>query len=475
MKKLLTLPVLLVLYLNPFILQAQNCDFADAGVRFNYSTTDPATGNCLINIDLYYDLRTNSGSKYVNMHIWPASGYPDINYANPPDSVQLAGSITMMVHHFQNHSFSHLDSVYKPDTRVIPQYMNMELRIGPSSTPNYDRYVITNINLVVPGGCAIPQSFKLDIWSTESESMNHVHCFEKGNSFYANNPRVIGLMNCNLPRTYNVQLFSIDPLPMTVNYDVYIDNGDNVFNTIEDTLKIEVKTGIVINSTTSYSSGTLPYLPYSNIYPYANMNLWVEVKSTALPNSVIYLIENTCSALPVQFKWFKAERRGEIAMLTWVTATETGNKGFAIEKRSGETRWHQTGFMPSATPDGNSQAELFYTYQDPLPEQGSVQYRLKQIDINGGYYYSPVRVIEGKKLKGSIVFPNPSSGSITIVFAEPGTNYKVNLYNMEGRIIDNRQHASGILKMDELARGVYFLQIIKPGDKIVETLKIVVQ
>lgn len=474
MKRIFIIFILVILSTADNILKAQNCDFAQTGVRYNYSNTD-ANGNCIINIDLYYDLRTNAGSKYVTLHIWPTATYPDLTYNIPPVLSQLNGASTIVIHHFQNHANSHVDTVYKPDTQVQPQYIDMQLTIGPSNIMNYDRFTVTNINLTVPGGCDIPQSFTLDAWSTESESMNAVHCVDKGIVFYANNPRVIGLLNCNLPRTYNVQIFSIDPSSMTVNYDVYIDNGDNVFNVLEDTLKIKTESGIVINNTASYNSQTLSYLPYSNLAPYANMNLWVEVKSALLPNSVVYLIENSCAALPVKLRSFEVRKNDRSVVLNWVTAGEFSNKGFYIERRIGDAVWISIGFVSSLADRGTTNSEISYMYVDNIYQKAVIQYRLKQVDINGNFEYSAIRLVKNEGMNSKTIFPNPTSGKVNIAFSNPELMYNVRLFNADGKLVQEWQNAASLLTVQNLKPGFYLFTIFDKMTKIVESHKLVVQ
>lgn len=472
MKRLFTISAFIILSIASNTLKAQNCDFAQTGVRYNYSNTD-ANGNCIINLDLYFDLRTNSGSKYMALHIWPTSLYPNLPYTDPPLSADLVNATTIVIHHFQEHLELH--SVYNPDPLVQPQYLNMNVTLGPSETAGYDRFTITNINLVVPGGCGVPQSFTIDMWSTESLSMNQVMCFDKGTVFYANNPRVVGLMNCNLPRTYNVQIFSIDPASITISYDVYVDDSDNVFNKILDTLKIKSASGIVINSSNSFNSGTLTYLPYSNLAPYANRNLWVEVKSASLPNSVIFLIENSCAALPVKLKLFTAKKEGPSVLLNWVTASEFSNKGFYVERRIGDGEWSSIGFVNTLAVKGTSNSDISYEYTDNFSQKAIIQYRLKQVDINGNFEYSEIRIVKNESGSAITIFPNPASGNVNIVFADASQRYTLRIYTAEGKMAKEWQNCNSLLTIGGLKPGIYIIKVEDGFNKIVSTHKLIVQ
>jgi hypothetical protein len=476
MKRLFTFSAFLVLIVLPNILIAQNCDFAQTGVRYNTSYTDPVTGNCIINVDLYYDLRTNAGSKYVTMHIWPKAIYPALPYNHPPDSIELAGSTTVVIHHFQDHANSHVDTVYKPDPRVVTQYIDMSLIIGPSTFGDqYERYTITNLNLEISGSCGIPQAFTMDVWSTESESMNSVQCLNTGKDFFANNPKINGLFVCSIPRMYNVQISSIDPAVMIVGLDVYIDNGDNVFNKTEDTLNIKSVTGLSISNNISYQSVFFSYPPYDGTSPYANMNLWVEVSSASLPNSVIYAIENTCFALPIELMAFTAAKSGKVVLLKWTTSSESGNKGFYIEKSLNNQGWQTIDFIPSKAKNGNSTAELSYDYTDNIISKGIIQYRLKQTDLDGKFSYSAVRVLDFDDSGLLKVFPNPSRGSFTIFLPDLDAAYFVHVFDMNGKKIINRQNCNSILRIDGLRPGVYLLTAGNKNDKNRQSVKILVQ
>jgi len=410
------------------------------------------------------------------MHIWPKTFYPALSYNTPPDFDQLTGSTTVFVHHFQDHANSHVDTVYKPDPRVVTQFNDMQLTIGPSSINNqFERFKITNLNLEVTGGCDIPQAFTMDVWATESESMNTVHCLNTGKDFFANNPKITGLLFCGIPRQYNVQITSIDPVPMNINYDVYVDNGDFNFNKVEDTLKIKTVSGISISSSQGYNSGVLSYLPHAGIYPYANMNLWVEVSSTSLPNTVIYGIENNCSALPIILKSFTAKKIGENVHLNWITTAESGNKGFYIERKIGNQEWQTIGFVNSMAPGGNSNLDIVYNYIDPISIKAIIQYRLRQTDLDGKFEYSLIRVIRNEGIEDIVIFPNPSSGNISLVFNNTESKYQVTLFSTEGKLIKKWQNCNALLTINGLKAGMYFVKIENILNKEIVTRKIVIQ
>ena len=473
MKRFFTITTIILLAATSNILMAQNCDFTKAGVRFNSSQIGP-NGECRVNLDIYFDLQTNMGSKYVMMHVWPTGIYPGLTYINPPLSSQLAGSSTIVIHHFQDHTYSYVDTVYRPDLEIQPQYVDMHLAIGPGENPGYNRFTISNVNLEVPAGCDLPRSFTLDLWSTESEAMNAVHCSDKANVFFVNNPKVVSLFNCDQSRTFNVQILSIDPIPLTISYKVYLDNGDNIFNKTTDTIIVKSQDGIIISDGISYNSDFLPYLPYSTMPQWANMNLWVEVTSSSLSNSAIALVDNSCATLPVKLRSFDATKVGAVIRLDWVTTSEYYNKGFGIERRVGERPWEPIGFVNSKALRGCSTTEIFYSHTDHINLKEFIQYRLKQVDMDGNFEYSEIRIVRNEATNAITIFPNPTTGNVNIAFADQQMPYDVRIYNENGQLINKWHNCKATLTITNLKPGIYILKINEQFNKRVTTHRAIV-
>jgi hypothetical protein len=204
------------------------------------------------------------------------------------------------------------------------------------------------------------------------------------------------------------------------------------------------------------------------------MNLWVEVKSASLPNSVVYLIENSCAALPVKLKSFEVKKNVQSVLLNWVTAGEFSNKGFYIERRIGDGIWTSIGFVNSLADKGNSNSEISYSYVDNIYQKAVIQYRLKQVDINGNFEYSPIRIVKTEGLNSVTIFPNPSSGNVNIAFSNPELMYNVRLFNAEGKQVREWQNSNSLLSVQNLKPGFYLFRISDKLTKVVEIHKLVV-
>ncbi|MFA6596940.1 MAG: T9SS type A sorting domain-containing protein [Ignavibacteriaceae bacterium] len=179
-------------------------------------------------------------------------------------------------------------------------------------------------------------------------------------------------------------------------------------------------------------------------------------------------------ALPVELTSFSATIiQGNIS-LNWQTATEVNNYGFEVERAAtslGMT-WEKIGFVQG---HGNSNSPKEYSYADK-PDGGSrFKYRLKQIDTDGKYEYSPeVDVSLDIPTEFSIKqnFPNPFNPTTKIEFSIPtDNNVQIKVFNVLGMevatLLDEHRQAgtysvefSTIGGASNLSSGVYFYKIV---------------
>jgi hypothetical protein len=154
------------------------------------------------------------------------------------------------------------------------------------------------------------------------------------------------------------------------------------------------------------------------------------------------------------------------ALLKWITATETNNYGFEIERREIAKRdWQKVGFVLGA---GTSNSAHAYTYADNNLSTGKYAYRLKQIDNGGAYKYSSSTELEisvPKELKFFGNFPNPFNPSTKVQFTVPANgNVRLCVYNVVGQevmtLFDGAAEAGNLYETTFnascMATGLYF-------------------
>ena len=458
------------------------CTFSGLGVKVNSSYTDPVTNKCVVNIDLYFDIDHNAGGKYFWIHIWPTSLYPAaFDYHKPPTTSlipggngALDGSLTSFgYYHFQGALEPML--AYPPDANV-PNFQSSYTLTEIPGTP--DRYTAHGLTITLPQSCDIPQSLTADAWESQSADAQNVACVSRGQQFFVNDPKITGFLQCATPRKYNFDIYTLSTTSRTVNYEVRIDNGDGVYNASLDTMLIN-SGSTSINSTSPYHSGLIGYPPYDNTKPYADKDLWVIVlkNATDQPNDLYYHLINACIPLPVQFASFTALRNKENVILKWVTATELNNKGFYVERKSGNGEWQVMGYIASQAANGNSNENLFYNYTDFNNLKAVSQYRIRQVDLDNKASYSDIRLVKGLEQTGNVVvFPNPSpDGQLNIVLDNIEGGATIRLIDMNGRVVKEWINVTtNKLNINYVSSGMYTLRVWMKGTNEPLNVKVMV-
>lgn len=172
------------------------------------------------------------------------------------------------------------------------------------------------------------------------------------------------------------------------------------------------------------------------------------------------------SSLPVELTSFVVEANNNSVNLNWETATEINNFGFSVQRKIESESWKEIGFVHG---HGNSNSPKYYSFVDQSPLGGELQYRIKQIDFDGGFkYYGPVSAIVNiARFTLNQNFPNPFNPVTTINYTLPEkTNVKLVLFDILGREVAelvNEEQASGIynVKFDgsNFNSGIYFYRI----------------
>lgn len=168
----------------------------------------------------------------------------------------------------------------------------------------------------------------------------------------------------------------------------------------------------------------------------------------AIPNGVV---------LPVVLTEFTGWRdKGNDAMLRWQVALEEAFSHYEIERQTGVSDFE----MIHSQPGGLMQ----YTYTDKyLPPTGAGLYRLKMVDLDGTFSYSPIISVDqanGPYGATGHIYPNPSSKGAVIQLTELAgtTDQQLILYNAtSGRFTVTANDGKLVLPVN-LPAGMYHLQ-----------------
>lgn len=185
----------------------------------------------------------------------------------------------------------------------------------------------------------------------------------------------------------------------------------------------------------------------------------------------------TAATVPVTLVDFTAEKKGTVNQLTWTTATEQNNAGFAIERSANGKDFTTLSFVNSKGDNGFSNATLNYSFVDETPLMGVNYYRLKQTDKDGRFEYSKtVKVANSSLMKFEIVnvYPNPAKDQVRLILNSVASDkVSVAITDLSGKLISNQAASvktgdnEVVLNVSALSAGSYFITVTSGnGEKL---------
>lgn len=177
------------------------------------------------------------------------------------------------------------------------------------------------------------------------------------------------------------------------------------------------------------------------------------------------------SSLPVEYLSFKATKQGEQTLLNWTTAAEVNNSHFEMEKSLDNKDFKSIGLVKGS---GTTSMESNYQFVDERPTQSIINYyRIKQVDLNGKFSYSPVLPVDFSNMNGSMVngsgqniliYPVPANNILNITAADyEQVNATINIYDIAGSLIissDKQLDKNTAINIESLSSGIYFIEIV---------------
>lgn len=194
-----------------------------------------------------------------------------------------------------------------------------------------------------------------------------------------------------------------------------------------------------------------------------------KVTLTAVNSFSLWTAADSDNPLPVELVNFSASVSGKKVFLNWETKTEIINAGFEVERKIPGSDWQKIVFVEGHY---TTNSPKYYSFTDQPAVNGTVFYRLKQIDTDGSFEYSAEIKVEfgiPQEYSLSANYPNPFNPATTVDYSLPvGGFVSVKLYNSQGRevaTIFNESKEAGYHSFTidaakySLASGVYFYRI----------------
>lgn len=143
-------------------------------------------------------------------------------------------------------------------------------------------------------------------------------------------------------------------------------------------------------------------------------------------------------ALPIELTTFQGKTSKSGIVLNWSTASELNNEKYIVEHSTEGKNFESIGVIQGR---GTTLAQQKYTFLHENASLGIHYYRLKQLDFDGKFTFSPIISVNFNKNNKTIspIYPNPSSTGW--VFMDYTTDHEGTLqiatYDVVGRLISS--------------------------------------
>lgn len=161
--------------------------------------------------------------------------------------------------------------------------------------------------------------------------------------------------------------------------------------------------------------------------------------------------------LPLQLLSFRGYLQNSVVKLEWATSLEINTREFVVERSSDRMVFTPIDTVAAA---GSSNGPRNYFTVDASPLQGVSFYRLKMIDQDNSFSYSPIVLITITKSNLVTVFPNPVRDKLNVSLG----NLKATSYILTdpvGRVVKKEAITSPSFEIDlgGMSAGHYFLRL----------------
>lgn len=246
-----------------------------------------------------------------------------------------------------------------------------------------------------------------------------------------------------------------------LNYKIYATRLDNAGDFVWTGNRIE------LSSTTASTATPKGRFSFTSCVNSQAVAVWSEnrgVEYRAYAQAI-----NAFGTLPVSLIDFSGVKNNNSTLLFWTTGTENGCLGFDLERSTNGKDFIKIGFIKSMSVNGNSNTYLNYTYTDVAPFAGKNYYRLKQVDLDGKFFYSSVLNFEFNNKADWVVeniYPNPAH-HFTAIKISAAAKYRgeILVYDLQGKLVKrsgiNWAAGENIINfnIEGLQRGVYQLKV----------------
>ena len=201
-------------------------------------------------------------------------------------------------------------------------------------------------------------------------------------------------------------------------------------------------------------------IPAPSVFSLTYQNFYLRTIDANWSLTTVKKVDFSNVVLPVTLLEFTAIAEDKKVITNWNTAQEINLKHFIVEHSIDGIRFNAVGTVNA---QGSGASTNSYEFVHNNPASGSNYYRLKQVDNDGSFTYSPViRINFNAGSRPPIAYPNPVKNILTLSIPYELfnlENYQVVIRDAKNALVkkQNLTQSTSQIKLDNLASGTYWL------------------
>ena len=172
--------------------------------------------------------------------------------------------------------------------------------------------------------------------------------------------------------------------------------------------------------------------------------------------------------LPVKLESFTIKRDNKgFATLTWITSAEVNSSRFEIERLTNSSmNWEYVGQVAAT---GNTSISKEYHFVAPLLS-GENEFRLKEIDIDGRFFYSPIVSVSYNTGNNVTVVFDQNTHRLRLQSSDNGL-VKISIFDVYGQMVYNGAATSQI-RFEPASPGIYIVNVVKDHSRAAKKIMV---
>ncbi len=183
--------------------------------------------------------------------------------------------------------------------------------------------------------------------------------------------------------------------------------------------------------------------------------------------TTVVVVDFTSTVLPVTLLEFTARAETNFVTTNWSITQEINTSYYDVEHSADGVSFRKFGTVQAL---GSTNGARQYNLNHYEPVNGVNYYRLKMVDADGRFTYSPIATVVYSKANMPVAFPNPVQDLLTLKIPPSFITTKLSLTinDVKGAVVIKQLIANNIstINCNNLSAGTYFLSLRNEAGKV---------